>query len=215
MKLAKKKKYASFEPISTRGMTKKQRLSLIESGWRVFKIGKDEFIVEGKKYPPPTISGRKEKPSRGIPAKSLPAPTWAYETKGKHKGEKIPLMAWPYHSLTIQDFEDWDGGGLTIPESLSKVPNVFGYVWTDSGLHIYQYGKQELLDGHDPTYERISKENRGWYGDRLRSKDYLEARTLVTTDESAAIAWAKAGGNVRIVRDISRSYGVSKKRRGF
>lgn len=214
----------SFPPISTEDLSDDERDDLIESGWRTFTVpGVGEFIVPQRKAPPPTIGGRRA--TAVVDVSPLPRATYSYESKGPRRGERMDLMAWPYSTTTVQDF---DGPFLpasapaylrnadnTPPESLSGVPGVTGYLWTDNGLHVYQAGKHPPLPGSDPDYERISKENRGWYGDRIRSYDEIEVRTLVTSDEAAATAWLQAGGKVRLVKDVVRSYGASRKRRGY
>jgi len=198
-------KPASIDPIPTDSISTDERDELIEAGWRVFENPDgEEFIVPHRKAPPPTIGGNRP----GMPAPKLPRPTYSYETRGPDKGKRFELMAWPYSTVTVQDIDDTS----EFPKSIKGL-NCFAYCWTDTGLHIYQSGRHELLEGADLAYERISRENRGWYGDRLRSKDGLRARLLVTNDESVARVWLQAGGLVRVVKDLVRSYGVSRDRR--
>lgn len=203
-----RKKRITFPPIPTEEFTKSQIKQMVRDGWRIFIQGDIEFIVPTRDAPMSTIGGRI---AAGSDVARMPRLTHSYETKGPNKGQKMDLMAWPYDSMTIQDFDNY----YDMPTTLSGIPGLAGYIWTDNGLHIYQNGKHELLDDADPTYEFVSQYNRGWYGDRLRSKDDQETRTLVTSDESMARAWAKAGGLVRLVKDVVRSFGVSRKRRDF
>lgn len=218
----------SISPVATDTMSVEDRDDLIDSGWRVFEIADSrgrvrEFIVPSRKAPPPTTGGRLGK------LEPLPRPTYSYETKGPYKGQRIDLVAWPYSNTTISEIDHlttregkpisrrWRRliGATEAPKTISGRPGLFAYAWTDTGLHVYQHGKHPTIKGSDTEYERISRDNRGWYGDRVRSKDQLTARTLVTNDEKAAEAWLMAGGKVRIVRDLARSYAASRQRRGF
>lgn len=190
-------------PIPTKSMTKAERQDLIDSGsWRVFRIGKEEFITSRRADNPPIIIKRIFK---GMNVNNLPRPTYSLITKGPLRGKRMDLIAWPYSTMTVQDFDYAE----FIPRSISKLKKVVGYTWTTRGVHIYQKGKQDRILGSDPEYERISKEERRWYGDAIRNYDGTEVRTLVTTNARMARVWLLGGGRVRLVNDIVKSYGSS------
>ncbi len=190
-----------MSPILVSDLSTEEYDELIADGWRTFFIGSDQFIVEARHRRMPTLGGKVV-----IDTNKMPFATYSYESKGPNKGKKFDLIAYPYDTMTIQDIDDMDD----IPISLSKLKNVKGYMWSDTGLHIHQKGKQKLLDVSDQYYEYMSREMRGWYGVRIQRKDSTGIRTLITTDAKMAEDFLLAGGKARVVKNLNNSYIASR-----
>jgi len=194
-----------MSPILVADLTKDEFEELISQGWRTFTLNGLEFIVEDRNRKRPMIGGQM------ITGKNAPFATFAHDfvrqKDGTRKRQRFDLVAFPYSTITIQDIDDL----VDAPKSLTKLPGVKGYIWTDRGLHIYQSGKHSLIDGADLAYEHMSKYNRGWYGERTINKSGSGRRVLITTDEELAKTFLLAGGDARVVRDINMSYIASKK----
>lgn len=214
-------------PVNTIGRTKRERDSIVEElilqGWRTFLLNGLEFIAPSRRAIAERAQLLEESLSELATSEEIseitesllpeiqedkPRATFSIESKGKNAGQRIDLIAWPYHQFTVSDVDFSKGDEQ--PVSLKGVSGVVAYSWTDNGIHIYQKGKHSPLPDSDKMYEEMSKYSRGWYGDRLQYKDGRGLRTLITTDEGMARDFMLAGGNARVVRNLNNSYVASR-----
>lgn len=203
-----------FIPVSAEKLSSRERDSLVKAGWRFFEADGVLMTVPRRRTAPPLDAEHEAKRARipagtrwRLPVKDLalemPRKSWGIDDSDKKNPKRIEIFAWPFDSMTVSDIDSINDA----PASINNEKGVFAYMITDDGVHIYQNGKRRKIKNSDPTYERISKFNRGWYGDRLSGKRFSsDKRLLVTTDADIAKKWEEAGGASRLVSDINKSY---------